>query len=130
MQKKNCWEIKKCGRERGGERSRELGVCPAAADTSIDCMNGGKNGGRICWAIAGTLCRGEVKGIFAKNEVSCTACEVFKQIQSEEGMNFTVWKFDGYSESPLILRMLLNNLARHEQHNEDAKDKPAFFMKP
>ena len=29
---KNCWEIKKCGRETGGPKSKELGVCVAARE--------------------------------------------------------------------------------------------------
>ncbi len=123
MQKSNCWEIKKCGREPGGVQSRTLGVCPAAADTSVEGMNGGHNGGRICWAIAGTLCLGDVQGTFAKHEVSCTACDVFKQIKSEEGKNFTLWKFDGQIGSPLFLRVLLSNLARHEQQSDSGADK-------
>ena len=26
----NCWEVKKCGREPGGAKVAELGVCPAS----------------------------------------------------------------------------------------------------
>jgi hypothetical protein len=84
MIKQNCWEIKKCGREPGGSKTAEMGVCPAALDTSNNGLNGGKNGGRICWAVAGTFCGGKVQGEFAKKSVSCMSCEVFKQIKSEE----------------------------------------------
>ncbi len=28
---KNCWDFKSCGREQGGTKAAELGVCPAAA---------------------------------------------------------------------------------------------------
>jgi hypothetical protein len=31
MSKLNCWELKKCGREAGGAKSNEMGICPAAA---------------------------------------------------------------------------------------------------
>lgn len=85
MSKSNCWEIKKCGREPGGEKTGDLGVCPAASDSSVDGVNNGKNGGRICWAIAGTFCGGKVQGDFAQKSVSCMSCEVFKMIKSEEG---------------------------------------------
>ena len=85
MTKVNCWEVKKCGREPGGANSKESGVCPAAEDTTSDGLNSGKNGGRICWAIAGTFCGGKVQGDFAQKQVSCMACEVFKQIKTEEG---------------------------------------------
>jgi len=42
----------------------ELGVCPAVVDTSSNGLNGGKNGGRMCWAITGTFCGGQVQGSF------------------------------------------------------------------
>lgn len=93
MSKLNCWEIKKCGREAGGVKSGELGVCSAATDSSSNGANSGKNGGRICWAIAGTFCGGKVQGDFAQKQVSCMACEVFKQIKHEEGAeNFKLMK--------------------------------------
>jgi len=94
MQKLNCWEIKKCGREPGGSKSKELGVCPAASDTESDGINHGKNGGRICWAIAGTFCGGKIQGDFAQKQVSCMACEVFKKVKAEEGSEFKLLKSD------------------------------------
>jgi len=45
----NCWEVKKCGREFGGIKSQELGVCPASIQSKVDGINHGKNGGRACW---------------------------------------------------------------------------------
>jgi hypothetical protein len=92
MSKLNCWEMNKCGREPGGSKAGELGVCPAASDTSSNGINSGKNGGRICWVIAGTFCGGNVQGTFAKKHVSCMSCEVFKQIKSEEGSEFSLMK--------------------------------------
>ncbi len=92
MTKINCWEIKKCGREPGGSRSAELGVCPAASDTSSHGLNSGKNGGRICWAIAGTFCGGKVQGDFAQKQVSCMSCEVFRQVKREEESEFSLMK--------------------------------------
>ncbi len=92
MKKQNCWEIKKCGRDPGGSRSEEFGVCPAASDTSSDSINSGRNAGRLCWAVAGTFCGGKVQGVFAQKQVSCMACEVFKEVKSEEGNNFTLLK--------------------------------------
>ena len=58
MARQNCWEFFGCGRETGGEKVRELGECPASTDASADGLNNGKNAGRICWAVAGTLCDG------------------------------------------------------------------------
>lgn len=92
MQKLNCWEIKKCGREPGGAKALEFGACPAAIDSSSDEMNDGKNGGRLCWAIAGTFCGGLVQGEFAQKHASCMACEVFKQVKREQGFAFRILK--------------------------------------
>ncbi len=84
--RQNCWEFKKCGREPGGVNAAERGVCPASQETNIDGLNFGKNGGRICWAIAGTFC-GEVEpaGDFARQLLSCMDCDFFKKVQAEEG---------------------------------------------
>ncbi len=90
--KKNCWEIKHCGREVGGAKVEELGVCPAAADWSSNGLNHGINAGRICWAMAGTLCDGRIQGTFASKQSSCVVCDVFLRVQVEEGRDFAVLK--------------------------------------
>ena len=41
--KLNCWEHKKCGRQPGGHRVQELGVCPAATNTELHGAHGGTN---------------------------------------------------------------------------------------
>ncbi|MCA9610672.1 MAG: hypothetical protein KC619_33985 [Myxococcales bacterium] len=64
----NCWEAKGCGREVGGSRVDELGVCPAAD----------KEAGEACWLIAGTFCGGTVQGTFAQKEENCLACDFYK----------------------------------------------------
>jgi CRP-like cAMP-binding protein len=81
----NCWEFLKCGREPGGEKADRLGICPAAADVSFDGINSGKCGGRICWAVAGTFCGGNIQGTFAEKRDSCLSCDFFKLVQTEEG---------------------------------------------
>jgi len=40
--KQNCWEFKKCGREQGGIKSAEFGVCPAALSTKVNNVHNGK----------------------------------------------------------------------------------------
>lgn len=70
--KLNCWEFKKCGRERKGKNVQEMGVCPAALDDSFDGINGGIHGGRICWAVAGTFCEGQKQGAFHVKRESCS----------------------------------------------------------
>ena len=85
MKKLNCWEIMNCGREPGGKKTSELGPCPAATESFCDGINNGTNGGRICWAIAGTFCGDKIQGDFAQKSISCMSCEVFKQVKLEEG---------------------------------------------
>jgi len=92
MVKENCWEVKKCGRTAGGAKVAELGVCPAATDASAEGLNGGKNGGRICWAITGTFCGGKVQGSFAQKQVSCMGCDFFQKVKQEEGIKFSSLK--------------------------------------
>jgi hypothetical protein len=85
MKKLNCWEIKKCGREAGGNKVSELGVCSAATEGSSEGLNGGKAGGRICWAVTGTLCGGKVQGTSAQKQYTCMSCEVYFRVKEEEG---------------------------------------------
>ena len=85
--KQNCWEFKKCGREAGGSKSSELGVCPAATETRLNGTNSGTNGGRACWALAGTLCGGKVQGSFANKVGNCMKCEFYQLVGQEEGAN-------------------------------------------
>lgn len=87
--KKNCWETMKCGREVGGQRAAEAGVCPAARTLEANGINSGKNAGRICWAVAGTVCDKGIQGDAAKerNE-SCLECDFYKAVEKEEGRSF------------------------------------------
>jgi hypothetical protein len=85
MEKQNCWEFKKCGREPRGAKSAELGVCPASTEKKVHRVHGGMNGGRACWALTGTFCGGKVQGSFASKLTNCMECEFYKQVSSEEG---------------------------------------------
>jgi len=62
-----CWEFKKCGRTPGGLKAAELGVCPAYPDN-----------GNCCARVAGTLCGGQVQGVFAQKLATCMKCEFYK----------------------------------------------------
>ena len=88
IMKENCWEVKKCGREKNGVNTSALGVCPAALPFNYDGRNGGLVGGRYCWKIAGTHCGGEVQGSYADKLMSCVTCDFFKQVKTEEGPSF------------------------------------------
>ena len=92
MKKQNCWDFKKCGREPGGSKVAELGVCPAAVETRTNGMNDGLNGGRVCWVLAGTLCGDEVQGTYAMKLGNCVLCDFYKQIRKEHGKEFKTGK--------------------------------------
>lgn len=86
--KLNCWEYKNCGREPGGAKADELGICLAATATAVDGVHGGKNGGRACWAVCGTLCGGEVQGTFADKIGNCKICDFYKLVWEENLEDF------------------------------------------
>jgi len=97
MARQNCWEYFKCGRESGGANEKEGGTCPAALDHSSDGLNHGMNAGRICWAVAGTLCDGELQGTRAEKEKNCSVCEFYKKVKVEEGfLEYKMFKPDQF----------------------------------
>lgn len=65
-----CWEFKKCGREKGGAKAQELGVCPAYP----------QHGNHCAW-IAGTLCGGKLQGTFAMKMANCMTCDFYKSLE-------------------------------------------------
>ena len=96
--KSNCWEVKKCGREQGGPKTHDLGVCPASTNSALDGVHGGKNSGRACWVVVGTLCGGAVQGTFAKKSVACENCDFYLRVKKEQSSRFIL--------SPLLLKRL------------------------
>lgn len=86
--KLNCWEFMDCGREPGGFFEDELGVCPAATDQTFDGLNDGKNGGRSCWAVSGTLCLGRVQEGFASKQCECERCDFYQLVILEQEGDF------------------------------------------
>lgn len=88
MSKLNCWEFKKCGREAGGAKSNELGVCPATTNADLNGVHGGKNAGRSCWIVAGSMCGGQLQGTFAQKYHNCKICDFYQAVKDEEGSKF------------------------------------------
>lgn len=72
----NCWKIKSCGREAGGRNVMELGECIASTEGF----------GHSCWAVAGTLCGGEVQGSVKEKAGNCLTCEVHKAYNRQTGV--------------------------------------------
>jgi hypothetical protein len=56
-----------CGREEGGERSEELGVCPAHI----------RGAGKACWLVEVTFCRGKVQGLVREKPSICDVCDFY-----------------------------------------------------
>jgi hypothetical protein len=88
MKRKNCWEVIKCGREPNG-KNQDLGVCPAAVPGEYDGINNGKYGGRFCWSLAGSFCKGAIQGSVAKKLKTCEDCAFYILVNNEEGEKFT-----------------------------------------
>ncbi len=84
--KLNCWEFMKCGKGASGNGNGKHRSCPIAADTSANTLNGGVNGGRICWIIAETCCNGEVQCSNLHRKSSCFSCEFRYKVSAEEGL--------------------------------------------
>ena len=84
-QKLNCWEFKKCGREQGGVNTADLGVCPASVEEALAGVHGGKNCGRACWVMEGTLCAASVQGSFLDKFKRCLTCDFFHAVEAQEG---------------------------------------------
>ena len=100
--KKNCWEFKNCGRHEGGEHVKDLGICPVTKEHRLDGFHGGKNAGRSCWVVAGTLCKGEVQGTFAHKYKHCQECNFYQYVRQEEGPKFSL--------SAVLVKQIMGNL--------------------
>ena len=85
--KMNCWELKKCGRELNGSHVGEFGVCPVSVESSLDGTHGGRNAGRACWVVEGSMCGGRLQGAFAQKYQNCTKCDFYLRVKQEEGLN-------------------------------------------
>jgi len=71
----NCWQIKKCQRQKGGKKVIELGECIASKESM----------GHSCWAVAGTFCGGRIQGTTAQKIKFCTSCEVYEIYNRSRG---------------------------------------------
>ncbi|MET0101713.1 MAG: two-CW domain-containing protein [Sedimenticola sp.] len=80
----NCWEYFKCGREPGGEKAGELGVCPTALQQQSDGTNHGTAAGRVCWSVHDSHCADNIGKKFMK----CLECPFFHKVEVEEGRGF------------------------------------------
>ena len=75
MELLNCWEINKCERQRDGKKVNDLG----------ECITSKKKMGHSCWAVAGTLCGGNVQCTAVQKIGFCTSCEVYETYNRSTG---------------------------------------------
>jgi hypothetical protein len=85
MHKLNCWQFKNCGKEPGGQNVKKSGICPIALESSANGLNGGVNGGRICWVIADILKQCVVRCDKLHRKHECFACDFRYKVVIEEG---------------------------------------------
>jgi hypothetical protein len=71
-----CWEFMKCGREKGGQMEKDLGICPAYPDHGVHCAR-----------VAGTFCGGAIQGTFAVKLANCLKCEFYKSSHYDRSYN-------------------------------------------
>ena len=101
----------KCGKGLSKTGKGKCNSCPVASETSGNALNGGINGGRICWIIAETCCNGDVSCSDLHRKDSCFSCEFRYKVTMEEGL-LNVCKATG-----LLLEKL--NLISRENDLED-----------
>jgi hypothetical protein len=79
-----------CGRGPKGAKVAELGLCPVVDERRLDGVHGGRNAGRACWVVPGSLCDGRVQGAFASKYEACRGCRFYQAVKSEEGGRFVL----------------------------------------
>lgn len=106
---KNCWEKKKCGREPGGVNEARLGICPAALYALSDGFLGGRNGGRACIFIVGSLAsQGQQHScVMLQNKKSpdCFRCDFFNSLKKKYKKTFNIDVFNRYIENSRTLSL-------------------------
>ncbi len=88
QRKINCWEFSGCCKETHGKFTTALGVCPAALESRLDGIHGGRNGGRACWVISGTHCHGSIQESYEQKKKTCTQCGFYQSVKWEESTSF------------------------------------------
>ncbi|PKN07766.1 MAG: methyl-accepting chemotaxis protein [Deltaproteobacteria bacterium HGW-Deltaproteobacteria-8] len=79
-----CWEFKRCGREKGGAKAAEMGICPAWPEHGKDCA-----------IVQGTLCGGIVQGDYASKIAQCAKCDYFKSEHHRRDLAVSAAKGNG-----------------------------------
>ena len=99
-----CYEVKNC--------------------TQTDCPARGSHGATRCWEIAGTYCKGEIQGVFAKKIKDCQKCEVYKQARTNPLCNLG----ESFNEMIGILEYRQQELEQAKREAENANEAKSQFL--
>jgi hypothetical protein len=72
-----------CGRGPDDARPEGVEACRAATERLLDGMNGGRNGGRSCWAVVGSFAMDRHECGNA-DELACIYCDFFRSVVRDE----------------------------------------------
>jgi len=96
VDKLNCWDFKKCCDKSLSNHASESILCPVKKEFNANGLNGGINGGRICWVIMDSHCK-------KKPQSACFQCEFSYKVMAEEGL------FNNCNATGAYLNSLGNN---------------------
>ena len=99
-----CWEVKNCTRTH----------CPAYDHDKAT----------RCWEIAGTFCKGQVQGTFARKLGSCSQCEVYHQAKANPICNLG----ESFNEMMAILNDRNEHLHQAKESAERASQAKSEFL--
>ena len=82
----NCWEFMGCGLHMNRDLigDGEAALCPACCDKKRKGLHGGKNAGRACWLVSGTLCGGTRQETDKQKHDICMPCDFYALVIDEE----------------------------------------------
>jgi len=83
--KDNCWDYMKCGKGPDENGKNKFIMCPVVFHEAANGLNGGVNGGRLCWLVASKKKYGEMKHLNQKRTDPCFFCEFHYKVMAEEG---------------------------------------------
>ena len=88
--------------------------------TVANGLNGGINGGRICWTISGTFCLHKIQGSYAKTQLSCKSCSFFKKVKEKE-CTWPVVSDDPLEEGfRILVRIILRKIMEKRAEEREA----------
>lgn len=79
--KRNCWDIKKCGKGPKSGVETDIGNCPVVRE----CTEGDPSSGRSCWKVRIKDDRGRLVPNWSRDDKDCLNCDVMDTLRKEDG---------------------------------------------